>query len=140
MKQYGYARVSTREQNERRQFDALIKFGIMPCDIYMDKQSGKDFDRKQYKELMLRIKPGDLLIVKSIDRLGRSYAEILNEWKRITKEIEADIVILDMPLLDTRRKSDLTGTLISDIVLQILSYVAESLCTSILMLRIFVNR
>ena len=122
---YGYIRVSTREQNEARQLDALYKAGVEEKKIYMDKQSGKDFDRKGYQRLLHRLRPGDTLFVKSIDRLGRNYNEILEQWRLITKEKNAAIVVLDMPLLDTRQDRDLTGTLIADIVLQLLSYVAQ---------------
>lgn len=124
--EYGYARVSTREQNERRQFAALRDFGIENDKIYMDKQSGKDFERIQYRRLLHILKSGDTLVVKSIDRLGRNYEEILEQWRIITKEKQAAIVVLDMPLLDTRQNRDLTGTLIADIVLQLLSYVAQT--------------
>ena len=124
--EYGYARVSTREQNEQRQIIGLMEFGLAERNIYVDKQSGKDFERTQYRRLMGRLKDGDLLVVKSIDRLGRNYAEILEQWRIITKEIRAAIVVLDMPLLDTRKTNDLTGTLIADIVLQLLSYVAQT--------------
>ena len=124
--EYGYARVSTREQNEQRQIIGLMEFGLAERNIYVDKQSGKDFERTQYRRLMSRLKDGDLLVVKSIDRLGRNYAEILEQWRIITKEIRAAIVVLDMPLLDTRKTNDLTGTLIADIVLQLLSYVAQT--------------
>ena len=123
---YGYARVSTKEQNEQRQIIALTEFGISEKDIYVDKQSGKDFERTQYRQLMRKLKGGDLLVIKSIDRLGRNYAEILEQWRIITKEKCAAIVVLDMPLLDTRKTNDLTGTLIADIVLQLLSYVAQT--------------
>ena len=123
---YGYIRVSTREQNEARQLDALYKAGVEEKKIYMDKQSGKDFDRKGYQRLLHRLRPGDTLFVKSIDRLGRNYNEILEQWRLITKEKNAAIVVLDMPLLDTRQDRDLTGTLIADIVLQLLSYVAQT--------------
>lgn len=122
---YGYARVSTREQNEARQLTAMEAFGIPPNHVYTDKQSGKDFDRPQYKRLMRRLRPGDTLVIKSIDRLGRNYADILAQWRTITKDKRVSIVVLDMPLLDTRRDNDLTGTLIADIVLQLLSYVAQ---------------
>ena len=121
---YGYVRVSTREQNEARQVLALQAFGVEK--ILMDKQSGKDFNRPAYCRLVNQLRPGDVLVVKSIDRLGRNYAEILEQWRVITKEREAAIVVLDMPLLDTRSNRDLTGTLIADIVLQLLSYVAET--------------
>ncbi len=124
--EYGYARVSTREQNEQWQIIGLMEFGLAERNIYVDKQSGKDFERTQYRRLMSKLKDGDLLVVKSIDRLGRNYAEILEQWRIITKEIRAAIVVLDMPLLDTRKTNDLTGTLIADIVLQLLSYVAQT--------------
>lgn len=121
---YGYARVSTKDQNEARQMVALQKFG---CDrIYLDKQSGKDFDRIKWRELRRTIHKGDLLVVESIDRLGRNYDEIKDQWRHITKNIGADIVVLDMPLLDTRPGKDLTGSLIADIVLSLLSYVAQT--------------
>lgn len=123
--EYGYARVSTREQNEERQLIALTGFGIAESAIFVDKQSGKDFERTQYRRLMRKLKNGDTLVVKSIDRLGRNYEEILEQWRIITKEKRAAIVVLDMPLLDTRQNRDLTGTLIADIVLQLLSYVAQ---------------
>ena len=123
---YGYARVSTREQNELRQLVALEQFGLGEKQIFVDKQSGKDFERRSYKRLVRKLKPGDTLVVKSIDRLGRNYAEILEQWRLITKEKRAAIVVLDMPLLDTRQSRDLTGTLIADIVLQLLSYVAQT--------------
>lgn len=123
---YGYIRVSTRDQNEDRQVIALAREQVLEKNIYMDKQSGKDFNRPAYKKLMKKIKAGDLLIIKSIDRLGRNYEEILEQWRVITKEKRADIRVLDMALLDTRQSSDLTGTLIADIVLQLLSYVAQT--------------
>ena len=123
---YGYARVSTREQNEQRQIIALTQFGLSEKCIYVDKQSGRDFERPQYRRLVRRLRDGDTLVVKSIDRLGRNYEEILEQWRVITKEKAADIVVLDMPLLDTRKSRDLTGTLIADIVLQLLSYVAQT--------------
>lgn len=123
---YGYVRVSTREQNEARQLVALSACEIPKKNLFMDKQSGKDFNRPAYRRLMRRLKQGDLLIVKSIDRLGRNYEEILEQWRIITKEIRADIRVLDMPLLDTSSSRDLTGTLIADIVLQVLSYVAQN--------------
>lgn len=127
MQKYGYVRVSTREQNEARQLDALAPYEIPQKNLFVEKKSGKDFDRPVYKRLMKRLRPGDLLIVKSIDRLGRNYDEILEEWRHITREIRADVLILDMPLLDTRTKGrDLTGTFIADLVLQILSYVAQT--------------
>ena len=123
-RQYGYIRVSSRDQNEDRQRLAMQEFGITDDNIYMDKQSGKDFERPGYRRLMRKIKPGDTLVIKSIDRLGRNYEEILEQWRCITREKNAAIVVLDMPLLDTRQGRDLTGTLIADIVLQLLSYVA----------------
>ena len=123
--EYGYARCSTRTQHEDRQIITLKEHGIREKNIVIDKQSGKDFEREGYKKLISRIKPGDVLFVGSIDRLGRNYAEILEQWRIITKEKECDIVIIDMPLLDTRNSKDLTGTLISDIVLQLLSYVSQ---------------
>ena len=123
---YGYIRVSTREQNEDRQRLALAALPVPKENIYMDKQSGKDFDRRSYQRLLRKLKDGDTLVIKSIDRLGRNYEEILEQWRIITKEKCAAIVVLDMPLLDTRRNRDLTGTLIADIVLQLLSYVAQT--------------
>ena len=123
---YGYARVSTREQNLDRQLVAMQDFGVPESHIYQDKLSGKDFDRPAYHRLLKRIKPGDTLVIKSIDRLGRNYNEILEQWRVITKEKHTAIVVLDMPLLDTRQGRDLTGTLIADIVLQLLSYVAQT--------------
>lgn len=126
MKTYGYVRVSSRDQNEARQLVAMKEFGVLDDSIFMDKQSGKDFNRPSYARLMKKLKPGDVLVVKSIDRLGRNYDEILEQWRIITKEKQAAIVVLDMPLLDTRSNRDLTGTLIADIVLQLLSYVAET--------------
>ena len=124
--EYGYARVSTKEQHEERQLIALTGFGIAESAIFVDKQSGKDFERTQYRRLMRKLKDGDTLVVKSIDRLGRNYEEILEQWRIITKEKHAAIVVLDMPLLDARQNRDLTGTLIADIVLQLLSYVAQT--------------
>ena len=123
---YGYIRVSSRDQNEDRQRIAMYEAGVEDGCIYMDKQSGKDFDRPGYRCLLKKIKPGDTLIVKSIDRLGRNYDEILEQWRLITKDKQTAIVVLDMPLLDTRQGRDLTGTLIADIVLQLLSYVAQT--------------
>jgi DNA invertase Pin-like site-specific DNA recombinase len=123
---YGYVRVSTREQNEDRQLVAMRNFGVRESGIFLDKQSGKDFYRQAYRKLLKKLKPGDTLVIKSIDRLGRDYGEILEQWRIITKEKQAAIVVLDIPLLDTRRKErDLTGTFIADLVLQILSYVAQ---------------
>ena len=124
--EYGYARVSTKEQNEQRQIIALTQFGLLQENIYVDKQSGKDFERTQYQQLMHRLKSGDLLVVKSIDRLGRNYGEILEQWRIMTKEKHVFIVVLDMPLMDTRKTNDLTNELIADIVLQLLSYVAQT--------------
>ena len=124
--EYGYARVSTKEQNAERQRIALTAFGVAANAIFVDKQSGKDFERTQYRKLIRKLKDGDTLVVKSIDRLGRNYDEILEQWRLITKEKHAAIVVLDMPLLDTRQSRDLTGTLIADIVLQLLSYVAQT--------------
>ena len=125
-KTYGYARVSTQEQNLDRQIDALVGWGVAEADIFSDKASGKDFERAEYRRLVAGLREGDVLAVKSIDRLGRNYEEILEEWRRITKGARASVVVLDMPLLDTRRgKGDVTGALISDIVLQLLSYVAQ---------------
>lgn len=123
---YGYIRVSTREQNEGRQLIALHEAGVPKKNIYMDKQSGKDFERPQYRRLLRKLKKDDLFYIKSIDRLGRNYEEILEQWRIITKEKDADIVVLDMPLLDTRRGKDLMGTFLADIVLQVLSFVAEN--------------
>lgn len=124
---YGYARVSSKDQSEARQIIALSQFPVKKENIYIDKFSGKDFDRPKYSELIKILKEQDILVIKEIDRLGRNYEEILEQWRVITKEIKADIVVLDMPLLDTRtRKENLTGTFIADLVLQILSYVAET--------------
>lgn len=123
---YGYARVSTRSQREDRQLAALRAFGVAAEHITVEKQSGKDFDRPLYRRLIQSLVPGDVLVVKSIDRLGRNYAEILDQWAHITKTLDVSIVVLDMPLLDTRAGRDLTGTLVADIVLQLLSYVAQT--------------
>ncbi|MEG0190366.1 MAG: recombinase family protein [Lachnospiraceae bacterium] len=123
---YGYIRVSTKEQNEDRQVIALSEYKIPKRNVYMDKQSGKDFNRPAYQKLMRKLKKDDLLIVKSIDRLGRNYDEIIEQWRIITKEKGVNIVVLDMQLLDTRLGRDLTGTFIADIVLQLLSYVAQT--------------
>lgn len=123
---YGYIRVSSRDQNEDRQVCALRKAGIEEKNIYMDKQSGKDFNRPQYKKLVRKMKQGDLLYILSIDRLGRNYSEIQDQWRMLTKEIGIDICVIDMPLLDTRRGKDLMGTFIADLVLQILSFAAQS--------------
>lgn len=124
---YGYMRVSSKDQHEHRQLHELLNFGVPRHCIFMDKLSGKDFNRPSYRRLVYEVlSPGDLLVVKSIDRLGRNYKEIIREWQRITGEIKADIKILDMPLLDTSNHKDLIGTLISDIVLQLLSFIAEN--------------
>ena len=131
MEIYGYVRVSSTDQNEDRQFIALREFGVQERNIYLDKKSGKDFNRPQYKKLVRRMKKDDLLYIKSIDRLGRNYEEILQQWRYLTKEKGIDIVVLDMPLLDTRRGKDLMGTFLSDIVLQVLSFVAENERTNI---------
>lgn len=125
-KTYGYIRVSSRDQNEDRQRIAMQEFGVDRQNTFLDKRSGKDFDRPKYKCLLKKLKPGGTLVIKSIDRLGRNYEEILEQWKIITKEKKVYIVVLDMPLLDTRHGRDLTGTLIADIVLQLLSYVAQT--------------
>lgn len=122
---YGYVRVSTREQNEAQQIIALHQFCVPDERIYLDKQSGKDFNRPAYKRLLRTLRPGDVLAVQSIDRLGRNYEEILEQWRLLTKKKGVAMVVLDMPLLDTRNTRDLTGTLIADIVLQLLSYVAQ---------------
>lgn len=123
---YGYVRVSSKDQNEDRQMIALREVGVPEKNIFVDKQSGKDFNRPKYKRLLKRLKTDDLLYIKSIDRLGRNYEEIQNQWRIITKDKKVDIVVLDMPLLDTRRGKDLVGTFLSDIVLQVLSFVAEN--------------
>lgn len=123
---YGYVRVSAKDQNEARQLIAMREFGVEERMVFIDKQSGRDFNRPQYRRLMRRLKSGDTLVIKSIDRLGRNYDEIIEQWRVITKEKRAAIVVLDMPLLDTRQGRDLTGTLIADIVLQLLSYVAQT--------------
>ncbi len=126
MNTYGYVRVSSADQNEDRQMQALKKARVGKKNIYIDKLSGKDFERPQYKKLLKRLKTGDLLYILSIDRLGRNYAEIQNQWRVITKEIGADVCVIDMPLLDTRHGKDLMGTFIADLVLQILSFVAQN--------------
>jgi len=125
-KTYGYVRVSSREQNEERQVFAMQEFGVPDNCMVIEKQSGKDFNRPGYKKLIKKMKPEDTLVIKSIDRLGRNYEEILEQWRFLTKEKRVDVVVLDMPLLDTRNGRDLTGTLIADIVLQLLSYVAQT--------------
>lgn len=124
---YGYVRVSTKEQNEDRQLIALQEYRVPEKNIYMDKLSGKDFNRPQYQKLLKKLRPGDVLVIKAIDRLGRNYDEILLQWRVITKEKQVDMVVLDMPLLNTRdTEDDLTGTFVADLVLQILSYVAQT--------------
>lgn len=123
---YGYIRVSSTDQNEDRQIVALSQAGVPAKNIYMDKLSGKDFERPEYKKMVKKLKSGDLLYVLSIDRLGRNYEEIQNQWRILTKEKGIDIVVIDMPLLDTRRDKDLMGTFIADLVLQVLSFVAQS--------------
>ena len=123
---FGYARVSSRDQNEERQILALLEMGVPEQNIYVDKQSGKDFNRPQYKKLLRRVKQDDLIYIKSIDRLGRNYTEILDQWKVITKDKRVDLYVMDMPILDTRREKNLLGTFISDLVLALLSYVAEN--------------
>ena len=126
MNTYGYVRVSTKDQNESRQLAAMQEFGVSSNYIILDKQSGKNFDRPGYRRLMRKLKAGGTLVIKSIDRLGRNYDEILEQWRLLTKEKQIAIVVLDMPLLDTRQGRDLTGVLIADIVLQLLSYVAQT--------------
>lgn len=126
LKMYGYIRVSTREQNEDRQRIALRDMGVPDNRIFMDKLSGKDFERPQYKRLLRKLDDNSVLYIKSIDRLGRNYADLNEQWRIITKEKRADIVVIDMPILDTRREKNLLGTFISDIVLALLSYVAEN--------------
>ena len=125
-KSYGYVRISSRDQNEIRQILALKEMKIPKEHIYMDRQSGKDFERPQYRKMVRKLKKDDLLYIKSIDRLGRNYSEILDQWRILTKDKGVDIVVMDMPLLDTRRGKDLMGTFLSDIVLQVLSFVAEN--------------
>lgn len=127
MKKYGYVRVSAKDQNPERQLVAMEEYGIVKKDIYLDKISGKDFARPQYKKLIKRLKPGDMLVIKSIDRLGRNYGEILEQWRIITKDIGANIKVIDMPLLNTdSTQENLINVFISDLVLQILAYVAET--------------
>ena len=123
---YGYVRVSSQEQNEDRQLIAMSEAGVARGNIFIDKQSGKDFERPNYKRLMKKLRPGNTLMIKSIDRLGRNYEEIQNQWRIITKEKKVDIVVIDMPLLDTRRDKNLLGTFISDLVLQLLSFISEN--------------
>ena len=131
IKVYGYARVSSKDQNEDRQRIALHEMGVPETNIYIDKQSGKDFERPAYRRMVRKLKSDDLLYIKSIDRLGRNYEEIQNQWRILTKEKGVDIYVIDMPLLDTRRGKDLVGTFLSDIVLQVLSFVAENERTNI---------
>ena len=128
---FGYVRVSSQEQNEDRQLISMEQAGVPRSNIYIDKQSGKDFNRPNYKRLIKKLRSGDTLFIKSIDRLGRNYEEILNQWRIITKEKSVDVVVIDMPLLDTRHEKNLLGTFISDIVLQLLSYVSETERTNI---------
>lgn len=123
---YGYIRVSSKDQNEDRQMLALKDWGIKESDIYMDKMSGKDFNRPAYRVMTEKLSDGDIIVIKSIDRLGRNYEDIIEQWNMITKQKKCHIVVLDMPLLDTRQGKDLTGTFIADLVLQILSYVAQT--------------
>ena len=122
----GYARVSSAQQNEDRQIIALTEYGVPKSAIYTDKQSGRDFDRTNYKRMLKRLKKGDVLVIKSIDRLGRNYKDVIKQWQYITQDKQADIVVLDMQLLDTRQHKDLLGTFVADMVLQILSYVSEN--------------
>jgi DNA invertase Pin-like site-specific DNA recombinase len=122
---FGYARVSSKDQNEARQIQQLTEAGVDERHIFIDKESGRDYQREQYQAMMTMLREGDVIFVTSLDRLGRNYAETLKQWTMITKEKKADIVVMDMPILDTRKQKDLTGTLISDIVLQLLSYVAQ---------------
>ena len=128
---YGYVRVSSQEQNEDRQLIAMSEAGVERANIFIDKQSGKDFDRPNYKRLIKRLRPGDTLFIKSIDRLGRNYEEIQNQWRIITKDKDVDMVVIDMPLLDTRINKNLLGTFISDLVLQLLSFISENERTTI---------
>lgn len=123
---YGYVRVSSRDQNEDRQLITMREMQVPEENIYVDKQSGKDFNRPQYKKLLRKVKPDDIIYIKSIDRLGRNYGEILDQWKLITKDKHVDLYVIDMPILDTRREKNLLGTFISDLVLTLLSYVAEN--------------
>lgn len=125
-KEYAYIRVSSRDQNEDRQKNAMVEYGIAPGNIYMDKQSGKDFERPGYQRLLRKLKIGDTIVIKSIDRLGRNYNEILEQWRLLTKQKQVDIIVLDMPLLNTKQGKDLTGVVIADIVMQLLSYVAQT--------------
>lgn len=131
MNVYGYIRVSTKEQHEDRQILAMQEVNVPEGNIYMDKQSGKDFDRPMYKKMVRKIRKDDLIYIKSIDRLGRDYSDVMEQWRYLTKVKQADIVVIEMPLLDTRRGKDLVGTFLSDIVLQVLSFVAENERTNI---------
>lgn len=131
MKEYGYVRVSSSDQNEERQMVEMRKIGISERNIYKDKQSGKDFDRPMYQKLLRNLKKGDVLYILSIDRLGRNYEEIQNQWRYLTREKGVDVSVIDMPLLDTRRGKDLMGTFLADIVLQVLSFVAQNECENI---------
>ena len=126
MNVYGYVRVSSRDQSEDRQLIAMKKLGVPESGIYVDKESGRDFDRPMYREMVRELNKNDLVYIKSIDRLGRNYKEIVEQWQFLTRVVQADIVVIDMPLLDTRRGKDLLGTFLSDIVLQVLSFVAEN--------------
>ena len=126
MNVYGYVRVSSRDQSEDRQLIAMKKLGVPENKIYVDKESGRDFDRPMYREMVRELNKNDLVYIKSIDRLGRNYKEIVEQWQFLTRDVQADIVVIDMPLLDTRRGKDLLGTFLSDIVLQVLSFVAEN--------------
>ena len=126
MNVYGYVRVSSRDQSEDRQLIAMKKLGVPESGIYVDKESGRDFDRPMYREMVRELNKNDLVYIKSIDRLGRNYKEIVEQWQFLTRDVQADIVVIDMPLLDTRRGKDLLGTFLSDIVLQVLSFVAEN--------------
>ena len=137
---YGYVRCSSTEQFEDRQLIAMGDLNIPISNIFIDKQSGKDFERPQYQTLLKTVEPGDLIHILSIDRLGRNYDEIQNQWRILTKERGVEIAVIDMPLLDTRINRDLMGTFIADLVLQILSFVAHSLCSTYLMLRIYADR
>lgn len=125
-KEYAYIRVSSRDQNEDRQKNAMVEYGIAPGNIYMDKQSGKDFERPGYQRLLRKLKTGDIIVIKSIDRLGRNYDEILEQWRLLAKQKQVDIIVLDMPLINTKQGKELTGVVIADIVLQLLSYVAQT--------------
>ena len=126
MAEYGYIRVSSKDQNEDRQLIAMKKAGVKKSHLYLDKQSGKDFDRPGYKQMLEKLREGDVVYIKSIDRLGRNYREILDEWRELVYQKKVDLVVLDMPLLDTRRGKDLVGTFLSDVVLQLFSFVAEN--------------